>query len=64
MCLHINPISSGCADSASDVTFWVLSPIHRFSLESHFKYIVYDLPGPTCQIQTSLQMLSITNHNI
>jgi hypothetical protein len=40
------------------------SPIPRFSLESHFKYIVYDLPGTTCQIQTRLLMLSIPNHNI
>jgi len=63
MCLYINPISSGSVKSKW-CHFLGPIPISRFSLESHFKYIVYDLPGTTCQIQTILLMLSIQNHNI
>jgi len=63
MCLYINPISSGSAKSEW-CHFLSPFPISHFSLESHFKYIVYDLPGTTCQIQTILLMLSIQNHNI
>lgn len=46
MCLHINPISSGCSDSASDVTFWVLSPftVSHLNLILSTLFMIYQVP--------------------